>query len=964
MQKLTRSLAMAGALAFAGVLAGCGDDVTVSTPTTVTVTPASAELRVGETVTLTASVTGDVANKTVTWSSSDQAKATVDATGKVTAVAVGQATIIATSAADADAKASALITVTGRGVNSVTVAPSNHIMKVGEFIQAGATVDAAPGVARTVTWTSSATAIATVDNTGKVTAVSNGSATITAAATADPSVTGTLALTVRPLQQARVSIQKVTTVNTNTPVNFNNVAGQIDVTLNVDPGDEIVTKVDVLIDGVSACTRSLAASESQELRLAAAFEEVQAVDVVCSINTGEFNTTTGVAKYFNGARTLSASASIAGPPARTITSSSQPITLNNQSGFIAEVTNANTVSGPASAINPTTGLKWVQGNVTLKLTAVNYAGGGATVSQLSGSFLGKTFTAVTPAAGTQVFTIVFPNSNTPANPLNLVGYQTPVASAQSLPIITGSTLSTGSTGATTILNIGTSAANLGLTPLDSTRVDNVAPTVPAFTAAPLWVNATTTFAAGQLGTATIASTTDTGVDAVTAEFFTTAEGGTLTGATGSCDLTGTTAITTGNQLNATIVNTAYKVRVRYKDSLGNPTCSDLAGTGIGADFVAPANVTLTGVTANQAFNVAATAQGTNYVLASTGDNASGISATTPGIVSIVRVNSTGPNTCVIGTGTACTANAQAGSASITGGTTGEGYYTLTAQMSDVAGNAAPTPPFSRLYLVDATAPVFTGNVGLAAQYSGNAAATFSNLNVSDNLDLNRLFGVVDYTAAGVSIEYPSQTIGAFGTPLEKTFTGNYTIASLIRCINPANTFAANAAAEAQQITFTALDQALNAGTVFPVAGALSAALDNCGAVGNLPAPAVIITFNDGAVSYGTGKTQVSIAGTTTTVNSANVVLTTVADVTVDNSPEPFTRVEYYYQNAANNWVRIGQSAAGVLNQTVTNRTWTYTFTWDPDASVPVNATTNVIAIGIDAQGDAVRSGGVVVNVAP
>ena len=86
MQKLTRSLAMAGALAFAGVLAGCGDDVTVKTPTTVTVTPGSASVAVGGSVTFTASVTGDVANKTVTWSSSDQTKATVDANGKVTGV--------------------------------------------------------------------------------------------------------------------------------------------------------------------------------------------------------------------------------------------------------------------------------------------------------------------------------------------------------------------------------------------------------------------------------------------------------------------------------------------------------------------------------------------------------------------------------------------------------------------------------------------------------------------------------------------------------------------------------------------------------------------------------------------------------------------------------------------------------------------------------------------------------------
>jgi len=65
MQKLTRSFVMAGALAFAGVLAGCGDDVTVSNPTTVTVTPPSASIPVGGTVTFTAAVTGDVANKTV-----------------------------------------------------------------------------------------------------------------------------------------------------------------------------------------------------------------------------------------------------------------------------------------------------------------------------------------------------------------------------------------------------------------------------------------------------------------------------------------------------------------------------------------------------------------------------------------------------------------------------------------------------------------------------------------------------------------------------------------------------------------------------------------------------------------------------------------------------------------------------------------------------------------------------------
>jgi hypothetical protein len=962
MQKLTRSFVMTGALAFAGVLAGCGDDVTVGDNLAVTVTPTTANVAVGGSVTLTASVTGNNSNKNVTWSTSDAAKATVDGTGKVTGVAVGQATITATAAADANIKSSALVTVTtpNLGVQSVTVSPNNQILKVGEFIQATANVTRNPGVAGTVTWSSSANTIATVDATGKVTAVANGAATITAASTVDPTVTGNMALTVRPLTPAQISIQKVTTGSTQTPVNPNNIQGQIDVTLNLDPGDQTVTKVEVLLDGVVACSQNLSVQESQQLSLAAAFDELQAVDIVCTINTAEFDATNGTVKYLNGTKQLTARATITGNQAGNVASPSVALIFNNQSGFIATVTNANTVGGAASAINPTTGLKWVQGDVTLKLTAVNYAAGGATVSQLSGAFLGKAFTATNPTG--QVFTIAFPNSGT--TPLNIVGYQTPVASSQSLPVVTGSTLSTGSTGPTNVLNVGPTAANFGLTPLDSTRVDNVAPTVPAFTAAPLWVTATSAFTAGQLGTPATALTTDTGVDAVTATFYATAENGALTGASGSCNLTGTTAITTGSQLNATIINTAYKIRVVYRDALGNPTCSDLVGTGIGADFAAPADITFAGVANNAAFNNTGTASGTSYILASTGDNASGISLTTPGLVSILRVNSTGANTCVVGSGTTCAQVAAAGTASITGGSAGEGYYTVTAQMTDIAGNAGPTPAFTRLFLVDATAPTFTGNVGLAAQYAGNAAATFSNLSASDNLDLSRLFGVVQYGAAGVNLEYPALSIGTYGLPLEKTFAGNYTIPSLIRCINPANTFAVNAGAEATQITFVAEDQAGNQGTVAPVVGALAAALDNCGAVGALTAPAAINTFNDVAASYGAGKSQVSIAGTTTGVNSANVVLSAIADVTLDNSPEPFARVEFYYQNAAGNWVRIGQAPAGTLLQGTTTRTWTYTFTWDPDASVAVNAATNVIAIGIDAQGDAVRTAGVTVNVAP
>ena len=69
-------------------------------------------LNVGNTVTITATVAPEKAtNPAVTWSSSDESVATVDETGKVTAVAVGNATITATSEDDSSVSAGYELTV-------------------------------------------------------------------------------------------------------------------------------------------------------------------------------------------------------------------------------------------------------------------------------------------------------------------------------------------------------------------------------------------------------------------------------------------------------------------------------------------------------------------------------------------------------------------------------------------------------------------------------------------------------------------------------------------------------------------------------------------------------------------------------------------------------------------------------------------------------------------------------------
>ena len=96
--------------------------VTVTTNVeSVTLDKAEGVLTVGNTVTVTATVTPDTAtNASVTWSSSDEAIATVDSEGKITAVAPGTATITATSDSNPDASAAYAVTVQAKKVVTST----------------------------------------------------------------------------------------------------------------------------------------------------------------------------------------------------------------------------------------------------------------------------------------------------------------------------------------------------------------------------------------------------------------------------------------------------------------------------------------------------------------------------------------------------------------------------------------------------------------------------------------------------------------------------------------------------------------------------------------------------------------------------------------------------------------------------------------------------------------------------
>ena len=148
----------------------------------VTLDKSSLELTEGETATLTATVKPDNASdKTVTWSSSKTSVATVDANGKVTAVAEGNATITA-KAGNKSATCSVTVTKNVVAVESITLDKSSLELTEGETATLTATVKPDNATNKTVTWTSSSSSIATVDQNGKITAVSEGTATITAKA--------------------------------------------------------------------------------------------------------------------------------------------------------------------------------------------------------------------------------------------------------------------------------------------------------------------------------------------------------------------------------------------------------------------------------------------------------------------------------------------------------------------------------------------------------------------------------------------------------------------------------------------------------------------------------------------------------------------------------------------------------------------------------------------------------------
>lgn len=173
----------------------------------VTISHSELSLTEGDTFTLTASVNpADADNQTITWTSSNPAVATVDSKGGVTAIAPGSATVTATAEGKS---ASCKVTVTRRPipVSSVTISRSELSLTAGDTFTLTANVLPANADNKTITWSSSNPAVATVAPNGFVTAISAGTATISATA-GGKSASCVVTVTRRPVPVASITISK------------------------------------------------------------------------------------------------------------------------------------------------------------------------------------------------------------------------------------------------------------------------------------------------------------------------------------------------------------------------------------------------------------------------------------------------------------------------------------------------------------------------------------------------------------------------------------------------------------------------------------------------------------------------------------------------------------------------------------------------------------------------------------
>ncbi len=993
--------------------------VTVRAPQvqSVSVSPQSLSLQVGQTANAVATVNRDAgASGAVTWATNNAAVATVDNTGKITAVATGVAVITATSTADNTKSAALAVTVVAvpNNLTALSVAPTSANLGVGGSVQLvpSATTVGTPTV--TYTYQSSNTAVATVSASGLVTAVGNGTAVVTTTAT-----TSTNSLSVATtinVASASVSISAITTGGLGTPVNIANVAGQIEVTMNISAGNQTLDSVRVRLGNKSAASQGFTVNGAPN------------APVTLSINTAEYVVnadSTSTVSFPNGSTVVQAELFVTGASGPTA-SNTITINLNNLDTFHARWTL------PSNQAVSAAGFLWYGGpntSTTINVVPVMYSGNvitSATIHMDDASVIGNASlcgAAVTDA--TAPFTGTFTCAG--------------VTNATVQPGVAASLRADGNAGPASVDAVGNNAApalrfaNGALLVQASqvpVRIDVAGPATAtyAFVAATTndyWANAAFRHDSSFASLFSRARGADAGVGQAAAstdvyEY----EDRAVTGTTWVAHAANTTDIPE-NPVDFTV--NAYNGRVTEKDLLGNVTTTYLGNTttspgtqNFGVDVTAPsidylttaleARVVLpaldtlgnTKILSNEsvANNVRADSAYFGIRYRDTRSGFSTVAGTEPQYIRISRLAPSGTS-CVVGVvvSSACTYARRLGAVDVvdntyrrdtsgvygsginaSGGATGDlytpaaaadsaGYYTYETYIVDRAGNTSST--LSKTVAVDVAQPLITG-IGFPATLTGGASVSFVP-NATDELE------VLD---GALGLKYPGMTAGAANTDtlyFPRSFFADYKApfsgAPLSNVVGGLGTF--GAAGLTLPINFLrGIDSVATADSLAPVA--LSGGYKPTAVVAQVfdiraytssavvfTTPPFVSAFQGAAILPGQvpagavisslgagGKWYIFDVGTTGSAIQARAKTSTVV------TNVPFPQVAFYRLTAPGRWVYLGKvDAVPGTNPTIfdqgADRFWTYTLS---GVSPAVAAADVIRAVGMTTAGDGLSTG--------
>lgn len=870
-------------------------------------------------------------------------------------------------------------------VNFVEVTPATATVSTGQSITFTAAVNADAGLATTVTWSASA---GTVTSAGVFTAPSTGNPGISVCATStvDTGKKGcaTVVVTAAPAAiPASVSIASITAAgNLNAPVNPAAVAGQIDVRLNVNPGNQTVSKIVLVVGGIRTDSQTFTAAQSAALRYAA--DEAIAAQttfpqVIFSVNTARFNATTGIPTWLNGPQAVSAQLyTTQGGTATAATATAQTsLTFANADGWVATVATSGTATTALNAAS----FRYDRGGLAISVLPVSYTG--ATVaagtvtfgSACDASGIGARTTAlVAPAAGTSAWTAAF-SATAAAAATNVNGYEFD-AGLCALNAIGETPTVTAVNGAGDALFAAAAPINAGA--ITGLRLDNRGPLLPTLIQNPNlrangWINGSVALtsvnnltatsngvmiAPANQGGCSLPARLDCGVS-TTARFVRIAASaaGTIAEARAA------TPTSTPTLPAPSATNLTYCGVWTYQDALGNEAALPVATTVCSA----PAAAASTALAANHMlFGVDIAAPTIAYTAASIAANArrsggtiggefivtvndtglvgnSGMLPTSPVLMLVAQrvigaPNSAGTINNLFANGAANAAGTQSAtgvaaaaplySTAITGltGAANHAYYTHSSTAFDAAGNSATVA--SRTMVYDNAAPV-----PAAPSTAVNLTATgyTANAFISEDLDIQDFsFGVsygalAPFTSALAQLQMPLVAVNGFNAATFANTTYGVNAAVPMPLALQANVAAAPVTNMVGLYTFARAQSNLGAQsgnfaptTVTPGTAISVVNFTTFPAVTGAPAAAI----GGGA---GTGITTGNATASNTTTLPANVTLTATLTGTTAVFNNPFSRIDFYMKDATGTrYFNVGSATVATLNDNGAVRTFTFT----------------------------------------